>query len=200
MQSSASSFNVLYPLLSLKSSSSCLHLPLHPITSIFPSLTRFRRQIRRKVSPDISVLLCSMYWYFCVQSQYIQIFLSHHNKCRYFYHIMVCMVVSMPCKVFSEAYLWNETLFLFQQLKGVEGCLLSDRWRPCTTHFLCGSLIHSWTLWHLPRCSERQHHHLPRTHQRLSHQLHLCHPLCSTCNHPAAVSILVHLCRVISPF
>jgi hypothetical protein len=81
----------------------------------------------------------------------------------------------------------------------VEGCLLSDPWRPCTMHFLCGSLIHSWTLWRLPHCSERLHRHLPRIHRHLSHQLHLCHPLRSTCNHLAAVSILLHLCMSHQP-
>jgi len=137
---------------------------------------------------DTFVSSCNVQTFLCYIVVCTVISLSHHNKCRYFCHIMVCTDISVS-QVFSKACLWNETLFLFQQLKDVEECLLSDPWRPCTMHFLCGRLIHSWTLWHLPHCSERQHHHLPRTHQHLSHQLHLCHTLCSTCSHPAAVSI-----------
>jgi hypothetical protein len=51
---SASSFNFQYPLVSLRSSSSCLRLlPRLPVTSIlpsiFPSITCFRRQFLRKM-------------------------------------------------------------------------------------------------------------------------------------------------------
>ena len=56
VQSRASSFKWEYPLLSLRSSNSFLHLPpCLPVTSIppciFPSLTRCRRQFRRKMWP-----------------------------------------------------------------------------------------------------------------------------------------------------
>jgi hypothetical protein len=149
---------------------------------------------------DTSVSSHNIQTFLCYIVLCTVISLSLQIKYRYFCHIMVCTDMSVSRQVFSKASPWNETLFLFQQLKDVEGCLLSDRWRPCTTHFLCGSLIHSWTLWHLPHCSEHQHHHLPRTLRHLSHQLHLCHTLCSTCNHLAAVSISLCLCGVISPF
>ena len=55
-RSSASSFNILCLLVSLRSSSSCLRLlSRHPITSIlpssFPSIACFRRQFLRKMWP-----------------------------------------------------------------------------------------------------------------------------------------------------
>jgi hypothetical protein len=54
VRSSASSFNLQYPLFSLRSSSSCLRLlPRHLVTSIlpsiFPSITCFRRQFLREM-------------------------------------------------------------------------------------------------------------------------------------------------------
>ena len=56
VRSRASSFKWQYPLLSLRSSNSFLHLlPCHPVTSIppciFPSITRCRRQFIRKMWP-----------------------------------------------------------------------------------------------------------------------------------------------------
>jgi len=45
VRSSAPSFDFQHPLFSIRSSGSCLHLlPRRPITSIFPSITCFRRQ------------------------------------------------------------------------------------------------------------------------------------------------------------
>ena len=72
--SRASSFKWEYPLLSLRSSNSFLrHLPCLPVTSIppciFPSVTRCRRQFRRKIWPiqfafrlhiSCRIFLCSL--------------------------------------------------------------------------------------------------------------------------------------------
>jgi len=53
VQSGASSLNFQYHLVSLRSFSSCLHfLPRLPITSVFPSITCFRRQFLRKIWPS----------------------------------------------------------------------------------------------------------------------------------------------------
>jgi hypothetical protein len=50
VRSSASAFNFQYLILSLRSSSSCLHvLPWIPVTSIFPSMVCFRRQFLHKM-------------------------------------------------------------------------------------------------------------------------------------------------------
>jgi hypothetical protein len=62
VRSTVSSFNFQYPLISLRSSSSCLCLlPRLPITSIlppiFPSVTGFRRQFVRKIRPIQLVFL-----------------------------------------------------------------------------------------------------------------------------------------------
>ena len=52
MRASALSFNSQYPLISSRSSSSCLRLlPGPPLLSIFPSITCFRRQFLRKMWP-----------------------------------------------------------------------------------------------------------------------------------------------------
>ena len=68
VQSRASSFKWEYPLLSLKSSSSFLHLlPRFLVTSIslfiFPSITCFRRQFRYKMWP---FQLAFHYMYICI--------------------------------------------------------------------------------------------------------------------------------------
>jgi len=77
VRSRPSSFKWEYPLLSLRSSSSFLHLlPCLPVTSIppciFPSVTRCRRQFRRKMWPiQFAFLLrisCRMFPVMCSQN------------------------------------------------------------------------------------------------------------------------------------
>ena len=67
VRSSASSFNFQYPLFSVRSSSSCLHLSRLPVTvlpSIFPSITCSRRQFLSNMWPMQLVFLPSFY---CMQ-------------------------------------------------------------------------------------------------------------------------------------
>ena len=62
MRSSASRFNFQHPLVSSRSSNSCLRpLPILPISFIFPSITCFRRQFLHKMWPiQLSFLLLTV--------------------------------------------------------------------------------------------------------------------------------------------
>jgi len=81
VRSSASSFNVQYPLLSLRSSNSCLRLLTRlPLTYIFysivTSITCFRRQFLRKMWPiQLAYLLSILCW----------IFFSYLNLCTWYF-------------------------------------------------------------------------------------------------------------------
>jgi hypothetical protein len=84
MQSGASSFNLQYPLFSLRSSSSCLHLLLHlPVTSIllsvFPSITCFRRQFLCKKWPILLAILLSVVGYSCLPWLFVTLFHFSHD-------------------------------------------------------------------------------------------------------------------------
>jgi len=116
--SRASSFKWEYPLLSLRSSNSFLHLlPCLPVTSIppyiFPSVPRCRRQFRRKTWPiqfafrlciSCRIFLCSFTLSntssFLTQSVQLifSILLQHHNSklSRCFWSIVRSVQVSAP--------------------------------------------------------------------------------------------------------
>jgi hypothetical protein len=63
VRSSASHFNLQYPLFSLRSFSSCLRLlrRRRPVTSIFPSITCFRRLLLRRCDQSVSRLSVLLY-------------------------------------------------------------------------------------------------------------------------------------------
>ena len=107
VRSSASSFNFGYPLVSLRSSNSCLHLflPHLPITSIlpsiFPPITCFRRHFLHKTWPILlaflpfivcriflfSLTLCNISSFFTRSAQLsFSVILQHHilKLSRYF--------------------------------------------------------------------------------------------------------------------
>jgi len=95
VQHSAFSFNFQYPLISLKSSSSCLHLPPQlPITSIlpsiFPSITCFIRQFLRMMWPIQIAFLHLLYvWYSCLH--YLCVILLHfsHDQSNWSFSILL---------------------------------------------------------------------------------------------------------------
>jgi hypothetical protein len=86
VRSSASSFNFLYPLYSLRSSSSCLRLlPRLPFTSIlptiFPWITCYRRQLLRKMR---QIQLTSLLLFFVRYSPpYLFVTLPHFANDRF---------------------------------------------------------------------------------------------------------------------
>jgi hypothetical protein len=78
LPSSASSFNFQYPLVSLRSSSSCLQLlPRLHFTSVFPSVRCFRRQFVPKMWPIQLVFLIFIMSDVPLSPYSIQIFISH---------------------------------------------------------------------------------------------------------------------------
>ena len=83
MRSNASSFNFQHPLVSLRSTSSCLRLlPHHPVTSISPSIftsiTCFSRQFQRKMWPNqLAFLLCIVCTIFLSSLTLQYFFISH---------------------------------------------------------------------------------------------------------------------------
>ena len=116
VRSSASSFNLQYPLVSLRVFSSCVRLlPQHPVTStpsIFPSIICYRRQFLRKMQPiQLPFLLFIVCRIFLSSSTLIHnsflersvqlifsIFLQHHisKLSRYFWSTFQSVQVSAP--------------------------------------------------------------------------------------------------------
>jgi len=88
VRSRASSFKWEYPLLSLRSSNSFLRLlPCLPVTSIppciFPSVTRCRRQFRRKMWP-------------------IQFAFRLRISCRIWGHVCICLRLHISCRIWGH--------------------------------------------------------------------------------------------------
>ena len=120
--SRASSFKWEYPLLSLMSSSSFLHLLPHRLVTsispfIFPSTTCFRRQFLRKMWPiqlafciliSCRIFLCSLTLgntsFLTWSVQLISILLQHHisKLSRYFWSAARSIQVSAPYKAMLQ--------------------------------------------------------------------------------------------------
>ena len=112
VRSRASSFKWEYPLLSLRSSSSFLHLlPVTSITPfIFPSITRCRRQFLRKMWPiqlafrlltSCRILLCSL--------TLIPLHFSH-TRSNWYIYVRICVCVCIYVYIYIYMFIF---IFIF---------------------------------------------------------------------------------------
>ena len=127
VQSSVSSFNFQYPLVSLRSSSSCFHLlPCLPVMSIlfstFPSVMCFNRYFLCNIWPTLlafllfivcqiflsSLMLCNTFSFLTQSVQLISILVQHHisKLHRYFLSAFWRVQVSVPYKSYAINKLW----------------------------------------------------------------------------------------------
>jgi hypothetical protein len=110
VRSSASSFNLQYLLVSLRSSSSCLHfLSLLPVPSIFPSVTCFRRQFLHKMWP---ILLAFLRFVLC------RMFLSSFTLCNTDVTATLKMTNSGTCDFICPPHAWSR----MEELHCLFGC------------------------------------------------------------------------------